>query len=228
MINHCFPKAFFIMTLFLFGILFSCSSTERYKKVELDKKSSYTSFFNAKERKPYSTFYTVKKEDIKGGVKRKNKFIEDTLCLAATNLDFVGSGYDRGHLKPAAVSKRNKHYMSESFYLSNIAPQFPYLNRVVWRSIESKTRNLLKTHDSLMIYTGVIYQKRAPLLNSNTEIPIYFYKAILLGDSSATIAYIAKNDSSSTNGGDYKTTINDIEKLIQFNLFPGLKEELED
>jgi DNA/RNA endonuclease G (NUC1) len=67
----------------------------------------------------------------------------------------------------------------------------------VWRSIESQTRNLLKTQDSLMIYTGLIYQKRAPLLNGKTEIPFYFYKVILLGDSSAIIAYIAKKDSTS-------------------------------
>ena len=81
-----------MITLFLFGILFFCTSTERYKKVKLDEKSSYTSFFNGKEKKPYATFYTIKKEDIEGEAKREDNFIEDTLCSIAANLEFVGQG----------------------------------------------------------------------------------------------------------------------------------------
>lgn len=38
--------------------------------------------------------------------------------------DYVGSGYDRGHLVPAADLKQSQKAMDESFYLTNIRFQF--------------------------------------------------------------------------------------------------------
>ena len=73
-----------------------------------------------------------------------------------------------------------------------------------------------------MIYTGLIYQKRAPLLNGKTEIPFYFYKVILLGDSSAIIAYIAKKDSTSVRWPNYIKTVNKLEKLVWFDFYSVL------
>jgi len=208
--------------------LFSCKSTEHYKKVSIADKNSYGVFFNEKERKPFASYYTVNKEDVEGIVKRKNIFYEDTTCSVATNEDFVKSGYDKGHLKPAAVSKGSVAEMKESFLLSNVVPQYPYFNRVTWRGIEADVRALLKNQDSLIVYTGVIYRKRAKRLNKKVEVPYYFYKTILLGDSTATIAFLAKNDSTSVKGLNYKTSVNKLEKLVRFDFYPGLSEAIEE
>ena len=53
-------------------------------------------------------------------------FREDTSIhpyFRATNADFRGSGYDRGHLAAAANHRLSHTIMDETFQLSNIAPQ---------------------------------------------------------------------------------------------------------
>lgn len=41
----------------------------------------------------------------------------------ATNADYKGSGFDRGHLAAAANHKWSQKAMDDTFYLSNVAPQ---------------------------------------------------------------------------------------------------------
>lgn len=41
----------------------------------------------------------------------------------ATNADYRGSGFDRGHLAAAANHKWSQKAMEDTFYLSNVAPQ---------------------------------------------------------------------------------------------------------
>lgn len=50
--------------------------------------------------------------------------------------DYRGSGYDRGHLAPAADMKWAPAAMSESFLMSNMSPQDPGFNRGIWKKLE--------------------------------------------------------------------------------------------
>lgn len=45
----------------------------------------------------------------------------------ATNADYRGSGFDRGHLAAAANHKWSQKAMEDTFYLSNVAPQVSLL-----------------------------------------------------------------------------------------------------
>ena len=49
------------------------------------------------------------------------------VSISAALSDYRGSGYDRGHLGPAAYMKWFAQAMSESFYMSNMSPQYPGL-----------------------------------------------------------------------------------------------------
>jgi len=55
---------------------------------------------------------------------------------------FNGSGYDRGHLCPAADMNWNTNALKETYYFSNIAPQVPSVNRGVWLDTENYVRRL--------------------------------------------------------------------------------------
>jgi endonuclease G len=55
--------------------------------------------------------------------------------------DYKRSGYDQGHMAPAAAMKWSETAMSESFLLSNMAPQVGIgFNRGIWRILEDKVR----------------------------------------------------------------------------------------
>lgn len=55
----------------------------------------------------------------------------------ATNADYRGSGFDRGHLAAAANHKWTQKAMDDTFYLSNVAPQ---VNKVPLSLIEEGQR----------------------------------------------------------------------------------------
>ena len=61
------------------------------------------------------------------GVDRsKSQFREDEDIpkeFRAKVLDYVKSGYDRGHMVPAGDAKSSQEAMDETFLLTNVAPQ---------------------------------------------------------------------------------------------------------
>ena len=70
---------------------------------------------------------------------------------------FVQTGYDRGHLAPAADFQENPAGMSHSFYTSNIVPQNPDNNRGVWARLERNVRAWARQKGTLYVVTGPIY-----------------------------------------------------------------------
>jgi endonuclease G len=62
------------------------------------------------------------------------------LACSTTLEDYKGSGYDRGHLCPAADMTLNKTSMSETFYLSNMSPQMPGFKLGKWSTLEDQVR----------------------------------------------------------------------------------------
>jgi endonuclease G len=57
-------------------------------------------------------------------------------------VDYIGSGYDRGHLVASANQRETELQNSETFLLSNMSPQRPQFNRNIWRKFEAEVRNL--------------------------------------------------------------------------------------
>ena len=56
--------------------------------------------------------------------------------------DYVGSGYDRGHLAPAADFNFSEDALRETYRFTNIAPQLPTFNRGEWANVEAEVRRL--------------------------------------------------------------------------------------
>ena len=183
---------------------------------------------------PYFVKYTINKEDVFGvGNRDKSRWKSDPLVDTKTgaNSDYVRSGYDRGHLKPAAVSKTTQDHMNQSHLFSNCSPQLPAFNRGGWRSIEGTVRHIVGdgAQDSVIVYTGPILTGITDYIGSTNKIgiPKYHFKAVLFGDSSKAYAYLCPNEKLIKPYSRYIVSIDSIESLIGIDLYEWLSESLE-
>ncbi|ODN78749.1 hypothetical protein L202_04312 [Cryptococcus amylolentus CBS 6039] len=72
--------------------------------------------------------------------------------------DYFRSGYDRGHMVPAADAKISQQAMDETFYLSNIAPQVgDGFNRHYWAYTEDFCRRLTSNFEDVYVFTIPLY-----------------------------------------------------------------------
>lgn len=84
--------------------------------------------YDRRNRTPHWVFEHLTREDlVKKDVDRSLcSFKEDTSIhpfFRATNEDYKGSGYDRGHLAAAGNHRKSQHTCDQTFLLSNMAPQ---------------------------------------------------------------------------------------------------------
>lgn len=71
--------------------------------------------------------------------------------------DYRGSGYDRGHLAPAA-NMPDAESMVQSFSLANMIPQAPINNRKAWAKIEKDTRKyVMRARGDVYVFSGPVY-----------------------------------------------------------------------
>lgn len=118
-----------------------------------------------------------------GSVARTDDFRPDTRLPEAARAelsDYKGSGYDRGHLAPAADASSDAAAMSASFLLSNIAPQNPGLNRDAWAGLEGATRACAASQAPLLVITGVTGS--AGKIGRGVVVPAAFYKIWVQGN----------------------------------------------
>ena len=213
---------------FLFLIL----NTSFFLKDEtLYIKHDYELLYSEKWEQAYYVKYTINQSDVNGELTRKDNFKEDKSIVtgSASLNDYKNSNYDRGHLKPAAVSKGTVLDMNESFLMSNMSPQLPEFNRQGWKDIESIVRQLLNSQDSVIVYTGGVLKDIKKVIGSNeVGVPNYFFTAVLLGDSSCAFAFLCPHQKLSKPYKKYIVSIDALEKIIQIDLFPGLNSALEN
>lgn len=132
---------------------------------------------------------------------RSDRFTPDKCVKSGTanDNDYKGSGYDRGHLAPAADMGWSVKAMEESFYYSNMSPQKPSFNRGIWKQLEELTRDWTVENKEIYIVTGGVLNDSLPTIGKNkVSVPKYFYKVILdySEPSIKGIGFIMPNESS--------------------------------
>jgi DNA/RNA endonuclease G (NUC1) len=79
----------------------------------------------------------------------RNDLLPPEMCARLS--DFYRSGYDRGHLAPAADHRQSVTHMRSTFDLANIAPQIGKgFNRSYWARLESFVRHLTSRFDGML------------------------------------------------------------------------------
>lgn len=96
-----------------------------------------------------------------GDTKREQswRFSEDTRCPLprATHNDYTRSGYDRGHLVPAADRSASISSMKSTFIMSNVCPQVPSLNRGEWKRWEDACRSYARNGHPLRVHVDAVW-----------------------------------------------------------------------
>ena len=210
---------------------------------------------DTQKRVPQWVSYSLTAADIAerpAGVQRKDNFKADPeLGANGSQLnDYKGSGFDRGHQRPAADSV-NQESMDESFLLSNMAPQEGALNQRSWALLEQATNELVEaTGAKATIITGGLFLDKDgnPLPPDQTKwigaggqkrvgVPTDFFKAAVLqfpDGSVKTFAYICPN---TTNVGNKqpeqaaflrnsRVSVDQLEQKLGEDLFAGLDPEV--
>lgn len=169
-----------------------------------------------------------------GQIDRTDNFRADsTVSTGSASLaDYKGSGYDRGHLAPAADMKFSDSAMRESFFMSNMSPQDPSFNRGIWKKLEAIVRQYAYDHQNIFIATGPVLNKESfPTIGPNqVSIPEYYYKVILdyREPEIKAIGFYIPNEKGSSPIEAYAVPIDVIEGLTGINFFSQLPDDVEE
>ena len=179
------------------------------------KHGNYESVFSVSKKYPVLVEWVVTraKLECKNPAKRTDKFLPDPKLKKESNIDedYVKSGFDRGHLSPAADARCNEVHMAESFYFTNMVPQYPGLNRGQWKNLEEWTRILAVENDSVIVKAGCVGEAKRI---GKVAVPTHCWKVIYFKNEKE--AYVFPNvEERSKSFEMHKVPLDSVKKLTK-------------
>lgn len=176
--------------------------------------------------------YELTKAETNNQFERNNKFIPDPLIKTSTDFeaDYSGSGFDRGHLAPAADMSSTKPTMEESFYFSNMSPQVPNFNRGIWKQLEELVRDWAIENGNIYVVTGPVLSDSLTRMGKHQiAVPEYYYKVILVSNSTATkgIGFLLPNAKSTEKLQTFAVSIDSVESVTGLDFYHQLPDKTE-
>ena len=235
-----YSKTLAFILLLSMVIMIGCTSNEGLeepKHYEADayvEHFAYSLVYNEETEQADWVAYNLESKELQKNFKRKNNFRPDekVVTQTANNADYSKSGYDRGHLAPAADMTWNEQAMSESFYYSNMSPQLAGFNRGIWKRLESKVRKIAVKYDNVYVCVGPIFMDSITTIGANkVAVPSHYYKALLLYNDTLqqSIAFVMPNKKISEPISNFAITVDSLEQIIHLDLYhslPNSKEEI--
>ncbi len=192
----------------------------------------YTLQYNESFEQADWVAYELTRDELSGEVGRTNRFIPDPLVSTGTagDEDYYKSGYDRGHLAPAADMTWSEQAMDESFYYSNMSPQHPSFNRGIWKKLESFVRAGAQKFERILIVTGPLFLDDSEIIGPNeVRVPSHYFKSLLVFNDTIKegIAFILPNHKGEKHLMEYTVTIDSIEQVSGFDFYSALPNRFE-
>ena len=193
---------------------------------------AYTLQYNENHEQADWVAYHLTKEETNKIFSRTDNFLPDPKVKteSANNEDYKGSGYDRGHLAPAADMGWSKEAMEESFFYSNMSPQVQSFNRGIWKKLEEQVRTWAIENEEIFVVTGPVLKEGLPTIGPNkVSVPEYYYKAILdyRDPDKKAIALLLPNQASKKPLPGFAISIDQLESETGIDFFPKLEDDEE-
>ncbi len=150
--------------------------------------------------------------------------------------DYVNSGLDRGHLVASANQRSVELNNSETFLLSNMAPQEPDFNRGIWKELEESVRDLNEKKRILETYVicGPIFHFDKPVEfigkgaanEISVPVPNAFFKSVLAENNKGRLqmwSFIFPNKKADKTLEDYRVATTKVEQYAGIQLWNRLE-----
>jgi endonuclease G len=149
--------------------------------------------------------------------------------------DYLHSHYQRGHLAPNFLI--GKLYGSaaqhDTFLMSNITPQRPRLNELVWQRLEEAEADIVApASGQLWVITGPVFDGKLHRLKAGIAIPDAFYRVWLRRDAGGqpqALAFIVPQSVRGTEPlSQFLVTVAQVEARTALELFPDLSRQRDE
>jgi endonuclease G len=200
---------------------------------KVTKHMAYSVSYNHKHMQANWVAYELTLSHTLGAAERESRFVVDPIITPQTarTEDYTKSGFDRGHLAPAADMKFSAQAMTESFYTSNISPQRPGLNRGIWKKLEEKIRDWAPASHPLFIATGPVLtdvMDQTIGRYNQISVPKRFFKVVLdTAQPAKAIGFVFQNQGSEIPLTSFALPIDAVERITGRDFFPHLDDEQE-
>ncbi|GAB4398423.1 MAG: DNA/RNA non-specific endonuclease [Microscillaceae bacterium] len=198
----------------------------------LVRHSHYTLLYNEAHEQAQWVAYKLESHETQGETERADDFRPDPAVRtgSAELEDYRDSGYDRGHLAPAADFRFSASAMSESFFMSNMSPQVHEFNAGIWSELEQQVRKWARQEGHVYVVSGPILEENLRKIGPNrVSVPRQYFKVIL--DTSPpgakAIAFLLPHRESYLSPRSYAISIDELEKITGLDFFPNLPDEVE-
>lgn len=189
--------------------------------------------FNPDMHQPNYVAWTLSADRTDGPYSRKDAsfMLDERVNGCATLADYRNSGFDRGHLAPAADMKWSRKAMQDCHLLTNMSPQDKRLNSGAWATVEKNARTWAQRHGRLVIVAGPVLSDRLTRSIGATPVPVpeRFYKVIIAPDANPPLGIAFLMPNSYVEGGAQATvtSIDKVEAVTGFDFFSELPDDIE-
>ena len=239
---------YFILSLFGYLVYKCCgprpSAVERIDRLEvpavqeaygnLISREGYTLLYNSQRLLPEWVAYELTALETEGKEKRGEHFKKDPEIqgLQADVADYRNSGWDKGHMAPAADMKWSERAMDDCFYLTNICPQDHKLNTGTWKKLEEQCREYARYFGHIYIVCGPIVENNryGTIGDNGVMVPDGFFKVILApyhGEYKG-VGFLFENKKGGKKIVEHAATIDEVERVTGIDFYPSLPDDVED
>lgn len=145
-------------------------------------------------------------------------------------------GFDRGHQSPdASLKVYGVPQQRETYYLSNMTPQYSNTNQGIWREWEDKVREIATSDSPVWVVTGPVFregQPGKPVKAGGPWVPDAYFMVVSRGSGKPDVTAILVDNTQirlpwATNYKKTLTTVRAVEDLTGFDFLNALPNDVE-